>query len=106
MQEESGEILCRDSNRVVALQCPLCQQGLEDRPCLALHLTDQHKVLPTCVDNLLAIALLKQCANPGNNESTTMKSTDAASCCLPNLKSAENSSSQASQSEEDVDVTR
>ena len=54
-QEESGEILCRDSHRVAGLLCPLCQQGLEDRSCLALHLTDQHNVLQTCMDKLLDI---------------------------------------------------
>ncbi|CAL8292165.1 unnamed protein product [Lota lota] len=102
--EESGEILSRDSNEVAGLLCPLCQQGLEDRSCLALHLTDQHNVLPTCVDKLLDIAVLKQCANPGDHESDTMKATDAAS--LPNLKSADNSGSQASQSEEAIDETR
>ncbi|XP_059901127.1 uncharacterized protein zfhx2 isoform X1 [Gadus macrocephalus] len=107
MQEESGEILCRDSHRVAGLLCPLCQQGLEDRSCLALHLTAQHNVLQTCVEKLLDIAVLKQCANPGDHESDTMTSTvlsDAAS--LPNLKPADPPSSQASESEGDADEAR
>ncbi|XP_075899279.1 uncharacterized protein zfhx2 isoform X3 [Nelusetta ayraudi] len=36
--------------------CPLCQRGQADRSSLSSHLTEQHSVLPTCVDKLLDIA--------------------------------------------------
>lgn len=55
LQEESGETVCGDSNRVAVWLCPLCQQGLPDRGSLALHLNDGHSVLPNCVDKLLDI---------------------------------------------------
>lgn len=44
-----------ESNGVAEWLCPLCQKGQTDRPSLSLHLTEQHSVLPSCVDKLLDI---------------------------------------------------
>lgn len=56
-----------ESNVAAEWTCPLCQRGQADRSSLSSHLTEQHSVLPTCVDKLLDIvriagaALLKLC---------------------------------------------
>lgn len=57
-QEESGETVSSESNGVVVWLCPLCQKGQSDRSSLSLHLTEQHSVLPSCVDKLLDIVSL------------------------------------------------
>lgn len=44
-----------ESNGVADWLCPLCQQGQTDRTLLSLHLTEQHSVLPSCVERLLDI---------------------------------------------------
>ena len=44
-----------ESNGVAQWLCPLCQTGQSDRSSLSLHLTEQHSVLPSCVDKLLDI---------------------------------------------------
>lgn len=56
MQEESGETVSSESNVAAEWMCPLCQRGQADRSSLSSHLTEQHSVLPTCVDKLLDIA--------------------------------------------------
>lgn len=51
-----------ESNVVAEWLCPLCQKGQTDRSSLSLHLTEQHSVLPTCVDKLLDIvSMVVQC---------------------------------------------
>ncbi|XP_061661243.1 zinc finger homeobox protein 4 isoform X2 [Syngnathoides biaculeatus] len=60
MQEESGAKASSFSNGTAAWLCPLCQKSQEDRGSLSQHLTEQHSVLPTCVDKLLDISVLKQ----------------------------------------------
>lgn len=54
-QEESGESVSGESNVAAEWTCPLCQRGQADRSSLSSHLTEQHSVLPTCVDKLLDI---------------------------------------------------
>lgn len=54
-QEESGETVNSESDGVAEWLCPLCQKGQTDRSSLSLHLTEQHSVLPSCVDRLLDI---------------------------------------------------
>lgn len=54
-QEESGETVSSESNVAAEWMCPLCQRGQADRSSLSSHLTEQHSVLPTCVDKLLDI---------------------------------------------------
>uniref|UniRef100_A0AAQ4PJ21 Zinc finger homeobox 2 n=1 Tax=Gasterosteus aculeatus aculeatus TaxID=481459 RepID=A0AAQ4PJ21_GASAC len=44
-----------ESNGVAEWLCPLCQKRQSDRSSLSLHLTEQHSVLPSCVDKLLDI---------------------------------------------------
>jgi len=44
-----------ESNGVAEWLCPLCQKRKTDRSSLSLHLTEQHSVLPSCVDKLLDI---------------------------------------------------
>lgn len=44
-----------ESNVAAEWMCPLCQRGQADRSSLSSHLTEQHSVLPTCVDKLLDI---------------------------------------------------
>uniref|UniRef100_A0A087XWZ7 Zinc finger homeobox 2 n=1 Tax=Poecilia formosa TaxID=48698 RepID=A0A087XWZ7_POEFO len=65
-QEEPGETVCSERNGVAKWLCPLCQQGQPDRFSLSLHLTEQHSVLPSCVDRLLDICLWRH--HIGNNE--------------------------------------
>ncbi|XP_054621902.1 zinc finger homeobox protein 2 isoform X2 [Dunckerocampus dactyliophorus] len=60
MQEESGEKASSNSNGTAEWLCPLCQKGQADRASLSQHLTDQHSVLPTCLDKLLDISVLKR----------------------------------------------
>ncbi|KAM8881975.1 uncharacterized protein zfhx2 isoform 2-T2 [Synchiropus picturatus] len=57
--EESAEKVNSESNGAEKWLCPLCQKGVPDRQTLSLHLTEQHSVLPTCVDKLLDIATIK-----------------------------------------------
>ncbi|KAM9774931.1 uncharacterized protein zfhx2 [Syngnathus typhle] len=78
MQEESGEKETNYSNGKAARLCPLCQKGQEDQASLSRHLTEQHNVLPTCVDKLLGISVLKQRAREEENESALLSS--AAVC--------------------------
>ncbi|AWP20856.1 putative zinc finger homeobox protein 2 isoform 2 [Scophthalmus maximus] len=79
MQEESGETLSSESNGVSEWLCPLCQQGQTDRSSLSLHLTEQHSVLPSCVDRLLDIAVLKLGASGGEEDKGAQKSSDSES---------------------------
>lgn len=55
LQEESGETASSESNGVSEWLCPLCQKRQTCRSSLSLHLTEQHSVLPSCVDKLLDI---------------------------------------------------
>ncbi|KAK7877236.1 hypothetical protein WMY93_032055 [Mugilogobius chulae] len=81
MQEESGETVISETNGVASWLCPLCQQGQADRSSLSLHLTNQHSVLPSCVERLLDIAGLKQAAQA--HEATGAQNvSDAASSDL------------------------
>ncbi|XP_041735761.1 zinc finger homeobox protein 4 isoform X2 [Coregonus clupeaformis] len=86
--EESGETVCRDSNRVTVWLCPLCQQGLPDRGSLALHLNDGHSVLPNCVDKLLDIAAPKQGASGVDGDTDVKHDADAASLQLKLLEAS------------------
>ncbi|KAL6098030.1 uncharacterized protein ACO6RY_13428 [Pungitius sinensis] len=76
MQEESGETVSCESNGVAEWLCPLCQKRQSDRSSLSLHLTEQHSVLPSCVDKLLDIAVLKQGAS-GAEDTSTLKFSSA-----------------------------
>ncbi|KAM9337565.1 uncharacterized protein zfhx2 [Symphorus nematophorus] len=102
MQEESGEPVSSESNGVAEWLCPLCQKGQTDRPSLSLHLTEQHSVLPSCVDKLLDIAVLKLTASGGEDKGA-QKSADAEST---QLKHAEDVSSDPCQSSESSDATQ
>ncbi|KAM9839670.1 uncharacterized protein zfhx2 [Aulostomus maculatus] len=97
MQEESGERVSSESNGSAEWLCPLCQKGQADRASLSLHLTDQHSVLPTCVDRLLDIAVLKHSAR-GEEDKGDPKSAGAE---LLQLRPAENASSEPCQSSSD-----
>ncbi|KAK2858599.1 hypothetical protein Q5P01_003219 [Channa striata] len=77
MQEESGETVSSESNGVADWLCPLCQQGQTDKSSLSLHLTEQHSVLPSCVDRLLDIAVLKQAGSGAKVDKGAQKSSDA-----------------------------
>ncbi|XP_071341891.1 zinc finger homeobox protein 4 isoform X2 [Trachinotus anak] len=77
MQEESGETVSSESNGVEEWLCPLCQKDQTDRPSLSLHLTEQHSVLPSCVDRLLDIAVLKQAAGGAGEDGGAQRSADA-----------------------------
>ncbi|XP_008291007.1 zinc finger homeobox protein 4 isoform X1 [Stegastes partitus] len=101
--EESGEKVCSERNGVAEWLCPLCQKGQPDRSSLSLHLTEQHSVLPSCVDRLLDIAVLKQAASGKEEDKGAQKSSDAES--LP-LKHAEDVSSDPCQSSESADATQ
>ncbi|KAM7390691.1 hypothetical protein PAMA_008738 [Pampus argenteus] len=103
MQEESGEKLSSESNGAAEWLCPLCQKGQPDRSSLSLHLTEQHSVLPTCVDKLLDIAVLKQSASGGKEDKGALKSSDAV---LSQLKPTEDISSDPCQSSESSDATQ
>lgn len=102
MQEESGETASSESNGAAEWLCPLCQKGQPDRSSLSAHLTGQHIVLPSCVDRLLDIAVLKQRARGEDVDKGAQKSSDAVSC---QLKPSEDSSSEPCQSSESSDTT-
>ncbi|XP_019745539.1 zinc finger homeobox protein 4 isoform X2 [Hippocampus comes] len=74
MQEESGEKANRSSHGTAARLCPLCQKGQEDQASLSRHLTEQHSVLPTCVDKLLDISVLKEGAREEENRGAPISS--------------------------------
>lgn len=101
--EESGEKVSSESNGAAEWLCPLCQKGQPDRSSLSLHLTEQHSVLPTCVDRLLDIAVLKQSASGAKEDKGALKSSDAV---LSQLKPAEDVSSDPCQSSESSDATQ
>ncbi|XP_031150441.1 zinc finger homeobox protein 4 isoform X2 [Sander lucioperca] len=101
--EESGETVSTESNGVAEWLCPLCQKGQTDRSSLSLHLTEQHSVLPSCVDKLLDIAVLKQCASGGEKDKSSLKSLGAESS---QLKHAEDVRSDPCQSSESSDATQ
>ncbi|CAL9697821.1 unnamed protein product [Knipowitschia caucasica] len=81
MQEESGETVSSETNGVALWICPLCQRGQTDRSSLSLHLTEQHRVLPSCVEKLLDIASLRQAAR-AHDATGAQNSSDAASLDL------------------------
>ncbi|XP_029003228.1 zinc finger homeobox protein 4 isoform X2 [Betta splendens] len=103
MQEESGEKVSSESNGVADWLCPLCQQGQTDRTLLSLHLTEQHSVLPSCVERLLDIAVLKQGANRGEEDKGAQKLSDAES---PQPEHTEDIMSYPCQSSETSDSTQ
>lgn len=82
MQEESGETVSSETNGAALWLCPLCQQGQADRSSLSLHLTNQHSVLPSCVERLLDIAGLKQAARAHEEATGAQNTSDAASSDL------------------------
>ncbi|KAI4806878.1 hypothetical protein KUCAC02_017671 [Chaenocephalus aceratus] len=100
--EESGETFSTESNGVAEWLCPLCQKGQPNRSCLSLHLTEQHSVLPSCVDNLLDIAVIKQGSSRGEGNQRDLKSSGAESS---QLKHAEVSADPC-QSSESSDATQ
>ncbi|XP_038581240.1 zinc finger homeobox protein 4 isoform X2 [Micropterus salmoides] len=101
--EESGETVSSESNGVAKWLCPLCQKGQTDRSLLSLHLTEQHSVLPSCVDKLLDIAVLKQGASGEQEDKGAQTSSDAESS---QLKHSEDVSSDPCQSSESSDATQ
>ncbi|KAG7216773.1 hypothetical protein INR49_021171 [Caranx melampygus] len=101
--EESGETVNSESDGRAEWLCPLCQKGQTDRSSLSLHLTEQHSVLPSCVDRLLDIAVLKQGASGGGEDRGAHKSSDAESS---QLKPTEDVRSEACQSSESSDATQ
>ncbi|XP_069007537.1 zinc finger homeobox protein 4 isoform X1 [Embiotoca jacksoni] len=101
--EESGETVCSERNGVAEWLCPLCQKGQPDRSSLSLHLNEQHSVLPSCVDKLLDIAVLKQAASGVQEDKGAQKVSDAESS---QLKHAEDVSSDPCQSSESSDATQ
>ncbi|TKS87965.1 Zinc finger homeobox protein 4 [Collichthys lucidus] len=103
MQEESGDTVSSESNGVAVWLCPLCQKGQSDRSSLSLHLTEQHSVLPSCVDKLLDIAILKQAASRGEEDKGAQKSADTE---YSQLKHAEDVGSDPCQSSESSDATQ
>ncbi|XP_073344236.1 uncharacterized protein zfhx2 isoform X2 [Pagrus major] len=103
MQEESGETVSSESNGVAEWLCPLCQTRQTDRSSLSAHLTEQHSVLPSCVDKLLDIAGLKQAAIAGQQEKGALKSADLESSLL---KPTEDVRSDPCQSSESSDATQ
>lgn len=92
-----------ERNGVAEWLCPLCQKGQSDRSSLSIHLTEQHSVLPSCVNKLLDIAVLKQAASGGEQDKGAAKSSDAESS---QLKHAEDVSSDCCQSSESADATQ
>ncbi|KAM4718358.1 uncharacterized protein zfhx2 isoform 2-T2 [Anableps anableps] len=103
MQEESGETVCSERNGVAKWLCPLCQQGQPDRSSLSLHLTEQHSVLPSCVDRLLDIAVLKQAASGAEEYKGVQQPTDAE---FSQLMSTEETYSDPCQSTECSDASQ
>ncbi|CAB1438162.1 unnamed protein product [Pleuronectes platessa] len=102
MQEESGETLSSESNGVAEWLCPLCQKGQTDRSFLSLHLTEQHSVLPSCVNRLLDIAVLKQSASGRAEHKGAKKSSDSEAS---QSKPAVDGGSEPCQSSENSDAT-
>ncbi|KAK2886264.1 zinc finger homeobox protein 4 isoform X2 [Channa argus] len=103
MQEESGETVSSESNGVADWLCPLCQQGQTDKSSLSLHLTEQHSVLPSCVNRLLDIAVLKQGASGAEEDKGAQKSSDAET---PQLKHTEDIGLDLCQSSETSETTQ
>ncbi|XP_031728274.1 zinc finger homeobox protein 4 isoform X1 [Anarrhichthys ocellatus] len=101
--EESGETVSCESNGVAEWLCPLCQKRQTDRSSLSLHLTEQHSVLPSCVDKLLDIAVLKQAGSGGEEDKSALKSSGAEST---QLKHTEDVCSDPCQSSESSDATQ
>ncbi|KAM9713140.1 uncharacterized protein zfhx2 isoform 1-T1 [Menidia menidia] len=101
--EESGEPVCSERNGVAKWLCPLCQKGQSNRSSLSSHLTEQHSVLPSCVDRLLDIAVLKQAASGGEKDKGAQQTTDAESS---QVKNAADASSDPCQSSESSDTTQ
>ncbi|KAF6722862.1 Zinc finger homeobox protein 2 [Oryzias melastigma] len=99
MQEESGELVRSQRNGVAKWVCPLCQQGQSNRSSLSLHLNEQHSVLPSCVNRLLDIIVLKQSASE-EEENQAPQSTDTESL------HTEDSSSESRQSRESSNSTQ
>ncbi|XP_034428920.1 zinc finger homeobox protein 4 isoform X1 [Hippoglossus hippoglossus] len=102
MQEESGETLSSESNGVAEWLCPLCQKGQTDRSFLSLHLTEQHSVLPSCVNRLLDIAVLKHSASGRAEHKGAQKSSDSEAS---QSKPAVDGGSEPCQSSENSDAT-
>ncbi|XP_041823538.1 zinc finger homeobox protein 3 isoform X2 [Melanotaenia boesemani] len=100
--EESGEPVCSEKNGLAKWLCPLCQKGQSDRSSLSLHLTEQHSVLPSCVNRLLDIAVLKQ-ASSGEEDKGAQQTTDAESS---RLKDEADASTDPCQSSECSDATQ
>ncbi|XP_014824899.1 PREDICTED: zinc finger homeobox protein 2 isoform X1 [Poecilia mexicana] len=106
MQEEPGETVCSERNGVAKWLCPLCQQGQPDRFSLSLHLTEQHSVLPSCVDRLLdivSLAVLKQAASGVEDYRGVQETTDAE---FSQLMSTEETHSDPCQSTECSDASQ
>ncbi|XP_056290097.1 zinc finger homeobox protein 4 isoform X1 [Pseudoliparis swirei] len=101
--EESGETVSCESNGVAEWLCPLCQKRKTDRSSLSLHLTEQHSVLPSCVDKLLDIAVLKQGGRGGEEDESALKSSGAGSS---QMKHSEAVCSDPCQSSESSDATQ
>nr|XP_015810432.2 zinc finger homeobox protein 4 isoform X1 [Nothobranchius furzeri] len=109
MQEESGETVCSERNGVATWVCPLCQKGQPDRSSMSSHLTEQHSVLPSCVDRLLDIVSLtvsKQAASGGGGGGEEEeRAQQAAYAESSQLKQADESSSDPCKSSESSDAT-
>ncbi|XP_028290603.1 zinc finger homeobox protein 4 [Gouania willdenowi] len=103
MQEECGETVCSERNGEAEWLCPLCQKGLSERSSLSRHLTEQHNVLPSCVDRLLDIAVLRQAASRAEAEKAASKSSESESF---QVKPSEDISSDPSQSTECTDASQ
>ncbi|KAM3593789.1 uncharacterized protein V6R79_021937 [Siganus canaliculatus] len=103
MQEESGEAVSSESNGVAEWLCPLCQKGQNNRSSLSLHLTQQHSVLPACVEKLLEIAVLQQAARGREMDKDAKTCADAESS---QLKPAEDVNSDPCQGRESSDATQ
>ncbi|RVE58940.1 hypothetical protein OJAV_G00199390 [Oryzias javanicus] len=98
MQEESGELVRSQRNGVAKWVCPLCQQGQSNRSSLSLHLNEQHSVLPSCVNRLLDIIVLKQSASEEENQAPLSTDTESLH--------TEDSSSEPRQSRESSNSTQ
>ncbi|XP_061877230.1 zinc finger homeobox protein 2 isoform X2 [Entelurus aequoreus] len=75
---EECEEVSSNSNGTAEWLCPLCQKGQADRGSLSQHLTNQHSVLPNCLDKLLDISVLKQEAREEERKGALI--TSAAVC--------------------------
>ncbi|XP_050922715.1 zinc finger homeobox protein 4 isoform X2 [Lates calcarifer] len=102
-KEESGEPVSSDRNGGTEWLCPLCQKVQTNRSSLSLHLTEQHSVLPSCVNRLLDIADLKQGAKGGDEDKGAEKSSDAESS---QLRPPEDVGSDPIQSSKSSDATQ